>query len=144
MDRLTSLNTEWVRNITFPLQEICGTQSSIAKAKGGFCMVCAQGSNWRMVCKVAAAQERAFNTSIAGPDDSSRPDLSCLRTMEDRQILIDQLSACDMEDLVPLWDLGRFYDSTPFHLIRSQLNACGYPEDSTARILIQHGAPMLI
>ena len=59
-------------------------------------------------------------------------------------MLIDQLSASDMEVLVALWDLEKFYDSIPFHLIRSQLNACGHPKDTTARILVQHGAPMLI
>lgn len=64
--------------------------------------------------------------------------------MEDRQILIDQLSASDMEVLVALWGLEQFYVTIPFHLIRSQLGVCGYPSDSTSRILIQHGVPMLI
>ena len=64
--------------------------------------------------------------------------------MEDRQILIDHLAACDMEVLVGLWDRERFYDSIPFKLIRSQLNACGYPKEATARILPQHGTAMLI
>ena len=87
------LNTSWIRNITFPLQELIGIQSSIPKAKGGFRMVCAQGSLWRVECKMASADERLFNSSIAGPDDTSRPSSSCLHTMEDRQILIDQLAA---------------------------------------------------
>ena len=144
VDKLGILDTEWKRQITFPLQEIIGIQSSIPKAKGGFRMVCAQGTLCRIDCKLDSFKERAFNTSIAGADDTSRPGSSCLRTMEDRMIFIYQLSVCNLEVMVALWDLGKFYDTIPFPLIRPELNLFDYPKTTTTRILIQHGAPMLI
>ena len=64
--------------------------------------------------------------------------------MEDRQILIDQLAARDLEVLIALWDLEKLYDSIPFKLIRSELKACQYPVVAIARILMQHGSPMWI
>ena len=90
-------------------------------------MVCAQGILWRVACQMASAKEGASNSSIAGLDDTSRPGSSCLHTMEDCQILIGELAACNMEVLVALWGLEKFYDSIPFKLMRSHLNLCGYP-----------------
>ena len=63
MDRLAALNTDWLRAIVFPLQDIGSSQTGIPEANGGFRMVCAQGSNWRMLCKMESAQEGAFNSS---------------------------------------------------------------------------------
>ena len=107
-------------------------------------MVCSQSTLWRMECKLESAEERAFNKSIAGEDDTARPESSCLHSMEDWQVLVDQLSACDLEVLVALWDLEKFYDAIPFKLIRSELKSCGYPIRTIARIMMQHGAPMWI
>ena len=104
-DKLADLNTEWKRNVAMPLQELCGIMSTVPKTDGDVRMVCAHGTIWRQVCKVASKEDREFNRSIAGPDDMARPGSSCLRTMEDRQILIDQLAALDIEILVCLWSL---------------------------------------
>ena len=71
-------------------------------------MVCSQSTLWRAGCQMESAEERAFNTSIAGIDDTARPGSSCLHAMEDRQILIAQLAACDLEVLIALWGLGGF------------------------------------
>ena len=105
-------------------------------------MSCSQSTLWRMKCKLKSSEERAFNKSIAGEDDIARPGSSCLQAMEDRQIQIDQLSAYDLEALVALWDLEKFYDALPLKLIGSELKSCRYPLGTIARIMMQHGAPM--
>lgn len=107
-------------------------------------MVCPQSTLWRTDCKMESSEERAFNKAIAGTDDTARPGSSCLHAMEDRQIIIDQLAACDLEVLIALWDLEQFYDPIPFTLIRSELKACQYPVAAIARIRMQHGSPMWI
>ena len=43
-----------------------------------------------------------------------------------------------------MWGLGKFYDTIPFTLVRSELKACQYPVAAIARILMQHGSPMWI
>ena len=97
-------------------------------------MVCSQSTLWRTDCKMESTEERAFNRSIAGKDDATRPGSSCLHAMEDTQIVKDQLSACDLDVLIALWGLEKFYDTIPFMLIRSELKACQYPVAAIARI----------
>lgn len=107
-------------------------------------MVCSQSTLWRTDSKMESTEERAFNRSIAGKDDTARPGSSCLHAMEDRQTVIGQLYACGLEVLVALCDLEKFNDTIPFTLIRSELKACQYPVAAIARILMQHGSPMWI
>lgn len=105
----------------------------------GHRMVYSKSTLCRTDCKMESAEERAFNKFIAGADDTARPGSSCSHAMGDRQIVIDQLAACDLEVLIALWDLEEFYDTIPFKLIRSEEGVpvpycCHSPHIDAARV----------
>ena len=127
-----------------PLQELCNVISMIPKKDADIRMVAAQGSHWRNECKVGSQEDSEWNESTAPQDDAARAGSSFLRTMEDRQRLIDLLSACGANVMVGIWDLWIFYDSIPLALVRSELNLMGYGKHNFAGTWLAHGAPMIL
>ena len=64
-----------------------------------------------------------LNISIAPPDDAARLGSSCLKTMEDRQILLEVLKQLGFDALEELSDFTQFYDTIDFAVILHELLA---------------------
>lgn len=145
LDRFGSQAAAWKSQFVVPMQYLMDIMSMIPKEKKGeYRMIAAMASGWRVDTKLDRNGERAWNTAVAGQDDSAKPGKCCLRVMEDRQIFLDILRSLELDMMQGFWDFVKFYDSIDPAVLREDLSTQGYGYTKTALTMLVHFAPMLL